>query len=216
MYAIVTRRLYSDEPQNAKAYEERFDRTYTRIAGVYDIAVKTLPVWKTWLKRALPHINGRRVLEVSFGTGYLMTKYAGEFEAYGIDLNARMVSVALKNLRRARVSADLQQGTVESLPYEDGFFDTVVNTMAFSGYPDGTKAMAEMRRVLKSNGRLVLIDINYPTDRNWIGTLLTRCWQMSGDIIRDMDRVLTAHDFSYEDIEIGGFGSVHMYICHKN
>jgi len=212
----VTRRLYSDEPRNAQAYQEGFDRTYTRIAGVYDIAVKVLPIWKTWLKRALPHIRGRRVLEVSFGTGYLMTHYADQFEVYGIDFNARMVSVAMKNLRQVRLSANLRQGTVEDLPYEDGFFDTVVSTMAFSGYPDGTTAMAEMRRVLASGGRLVLIDINFPADRNWIGTRLTRCWQLSGDIIRDMDRILVAHGFDYEDIEIGGFGSVHMYICHRN
>lgn len=35
----------------------------------YDIGVKLLPVWKTWLKRAIPHIQGPRVLKVSFGTG---------------------------------------------------------------------------------------------------------------------------------------------------
>jgi ubiquinone/menaquinone biosynthesis C-methylase UbiE len=180
------------------------------------MAVKVLPIWKTWLKRALPHIRGRRVLEVSFGTGYLMTHYADQFEVHGIDLNARMVSVATRNLRRVRLSANLRQGTVEDLPCEDGFFDTVVNTMAFSGYPDGAQAMAEMRRVLKVGGRLVLIDINFPANRNWIGTRLTRCWQLAGDIIRDMERILVAHGFHYEDIEIGGFGSVHMYICHKN
>ncbi len=212
----MTRRLYSDEPRDARAYQKSFDRTYTRIAGVYDTAVKVLPIWKTWLKRALPHIQGRRVLEVSFGTGYLMTHYAGQFDVHGIELNARMLSVAMKNLRQVRLSANLQQGTVEDLPYEDRFFDTVVNTMAFSGYPDSMKAMAEMRRVLVSGGRLVLIDINYPADRNWVGTRLTRCWQLAGDIIRDMDQMLVAHGFDYEDIEIGGFGSVHMYICHRN
>jgi ubiquinone/menaquinone biosynthesis C-methylase UbiE len=212
----MTRRLYSDEPRDAQAYQEAFDRTYTRIAGIYNIAVKVLPIWKTWLKRALPHIRGRRVLEVSFGTGYLMTHYAGQFDVYGIELNARMLTVAMKNLRQVGLSANLQQGTVEDLPYEDGFFDTVVNTMAFSGYPDGTIAMAEMRRVLVYGGRLVLIDINYPADRNSLGTNLTRCWQLAGDIIRDIDQMLVAHGFDYEDIEIGGFGSVHMYICHRN
>ena len=211
----MTRRLYSDAPKNARGYQEGFDRTYTRIAGVYDIAVRILPIWKSWLKRALPHIRGRRVLEVSFGTGYLMTHYAGQFDVYGIDLNARMLSVATKNIRHARLSAHLRQGTVEDLPYEDGAFDTVVNTMAFSGYPNGTKAMAEMRRVLVPGGRLVLIDINYPTDRNWIGMRLTRAWQLAGDIIRDVDQIIVAHGFDYEDIEIGGFGSVHMYICHR-
>jgi len=212
----MTRRLYSDEPQDAREFQDGFDRTYTRIAGLYDIAVRVLPIWKTWLKRALPHIRGRRVLEVSFGTGYLMAHYAGQFDVYGIELNARMLSVATKSIRHARLSAHLQQGTVEDLPYENGIFDTVVNTMAFSGYPNGTKAMAEMRRVLMPGGRLVLIDINYPTDRNWIGMRLTRAWQLAGDIIRDMDQIIVAHGFDYEDIEIGGFGSVHMYICHRN
>ncbi|MCP4006494.1 MAG: class I SAM-dependent methyltransferase, partial [bacterium] len=129
---------------------------------------------------------------------------------------ARMLSVAMKNLRQAGLSAHLQQGTVEDLPFEDGYFDTVVNTMAFSGYPDGAKAMAEMRRVLASGGRLVLIDINYPGDGNWIGTRSTRTWQLAGDIIRDMEQLLAAHGFDYEDVEIGGFGSVHLYICHRN
>jgi ubiquinone/menaquinone biosynthesis C-methylase UbiE len=212
----MTRRLYSDEPQDARVYQEGFDRTYTRIAGVYDTAVRVFPIWKTWLKRALPHIRGRRVLEVSFGTGYLMTHYAGQFDVYGIELNARMLSVAMKNLRQAGLFAHLQQATVEDLPYENRFFNTVVNTMAFSGYPDGTKAMAEMRRVLVPGGRLVLIDINYPGDRNWVGMRLTRSWQLAGDIIRDLDQMLVAHGFDYEDVEIGGFGSVHMYICHRN
>ena len=212
----MTKPQFSDEPRDAKAYQEHFDQVYTRIAGVYDIAVKVLPSWKTWLRHALPHITGRRVLEVSFGTGYLMTHYAGRFEVHGIDLNARMVSVATKNLCRAGLSADLRQGTVEHLPYEDAFFDTVVNTMAFTGYPDGAKAMAEICRVLRADGRLVLIDINYPTDRNWIGMRLTRCWQLAGDIVRDVDRMLTTHGFDYRDVEIGGFGSVHLYICDRD
>ncbi len=212
----MTRPLYSDEPRDAKAYQDRFDRAYTRIAGVYDIAIKVLPLWKRWLKHTLPYITGRRVLEVSFGTGYLMTQYADRFEVHGIELNARMVSIAKSNLRRAGVSATLRQGTVERLPHEDGYFDTVINTMAFSGYPDAAKAMAELRRVLAPGGSLVLIDVNYPASGSWLGTKLTRIWQAGGDIIRDMDQVLTTHGFDYEDIEIGGFGSLHMYVCKRN
>lgn len=203
---------YSSEPRDAEAFQKGFDRTYTQIAGVYDVAVKVLPVWKTWLKHSLPYIKGRRVLEVSFGTGYLMSRYAGQFEVCGIDLNARMVEVAAKNLSRAGLSADLRTGTVEDLPYEAGRFDTVVNTMAFSGYPSANRAMSELRRVLAPDGRLVLMDINFPADRNWIGSRLTRCWQFAGDIVRDLDRLLVDHGFEYEDVEIGGFGSVHLYI----
>lgn len=62
---------YSQEPRNRAVFTRSHDRLYTRFANLYDIAVKTLPVWKAWLGRAIPHIQGPRALEVSFGTGYL-------------------------------------------------------------------------------------------------------------------------------------------------
>ena len=68
---------YSREPADKYAFTQRLDRVYGVFSRSYDIGVKLLPVWKTWLKRAIPHIQGPRVLEVSFGTGFLLTRYAG-------------------------------------------------------------------------------------------------------------------------------------------
>jgi ubiquinone/menaquinone biosynthesis C-methylase UbiE len=206
--------LYSTEPADPAVFQAKFDRVYTRIGRLYDLAVKLLPVWREWISHALPHITGR-VLEVSFGTGYLLTQYAGGFETHGLEFNARMVTIAKQNLQKRRVSAGLLRGTVEDLPYRDAFFDTVVSTMAFSGYPDGARAMSELRRVLRPGGRLVVIDVNYPGNRNWLGTRLTRMWQRGGDLIRDMDILLQVSGFEYTDTEIGGFGSIHLYVCHK-
>ena len=64
-----------------------FDRRYSRFARAYDLAVKLLPTWRRWLSHALPHIQGPRVLEVSPGTGWLLTQYAGSVVAHAIDLN---------------------------------------------------------------------------------------------------------------------------------
>ena len=110
--------------------QETSDKLYTRTARLYDLGVKVLPVWKTWLERALPYIQGQRVLEVSFGTGYLLMQYADRFETYGVDINARMVAVAKRNLENSGMRADLKQGNVEQLPYEDEYFDAVISTMA--------------------------------------------------------------------------------------
>ncbi len=207
---------YSNEPADKDAFTQGLDKAYGLFSRPYDIGVKLLPVWKTWLKQAIPHIQGPRVLEVSFGTGFLLTQYAGEFETEGIDYNDKMVAVANGNLKRKNIAAKLQQGNVEDLPYEDGTFDCVVNTMAFSGYPDARQAMSELERVLKPGGRLVLIDVEYPADGNLLGLGATRLWMVLGDLIRDLGKLLREFDFDYSEEEIGGFGTVHLYIATKH
>ena len=203
------------EPNKPQQITEKFDRFYTRFATIYDLSVKLLPVWKTWITKAIPYIKGLRVLEVSCGTGYLITQYANEFETYGLDYNTKMVSLTKKNLNKKGVKASIQQANVESLPYKNEVFDSLVNTMAFSGYGDGVKAMAEMYRVLKKGGRLIVIDVGFPKNRNRIGVILTRFWSLTGDIIRNMDKIFTSFNLDYKDIEIGGYGSVHLYVASK-
>ena len=206
---------YSQEPQNQKEFTAKFDMFYTRFAGIYDFLVKSLPVWKNWLKQTLPYIQGSRVLEVSFGTGYLLTQYADRFQAIGIDYNAAMAQTAKRNLQQRGLTAALQQADVCFLPYAENSFDTLVNTMAFSGYPDGVAALNEMGRVLKPDGRLVLVDVNYPQDRNRLGMALTKFWMASGDLIRDIGALFDEFGWKFEEEEIGGFGSVHLYVAEK-
>lgn len=93
-----------------------------------------------------------------------------------------MVQLAQRNLQRVGLPASLCQANVEKMPYPDEHFDTVVNTMAFSGYPDGEKAMAEIHRVLRTHGRIVMIDVGYPQDGNRIGKALTGLWECTGDV----------------------------------
>jgi ubiquinone/menaquinone biosynthesis C-methylase UbiE len=203
------------DPNKTQTYTASFDHAYTQFAGIYDLAVKALPVWKSWLKQALPYIRGPHVLEVSFGTGYLLTQYAAGHTCFGIDYNRRMAAIASRNLARAGLQASVQVADVAALPYPDESFDTLVNTMSFTGYPDGLAAMSELYRVLKPGGRLVLIDINYPADRNPLGTALTRMFATLGDIIRPMAPLFERFNLRYQDLEIGGFGSVHLYLGEK-
>lgn len=207
--------VYTPETEDAGAYTTRLDEMYARFARLYDLAVKLLPLWKTWIKAALPHMEGPRVLEASFGTGYLLMQYADRFETHGIDYNERMVQVARRNLRRKRMKAGLVRGNAEALPYPDECFDTVVNTMAFTGYADGARAMAEFRRVLKPGGRLVIVDFEYPRNRNRFGFWLVKLMEAAGDTIRPIGAILDARGFTFAETEIGGFGAVHLYVARK-
>ena len=206
---------YSSEPEDGAQHTEQYDTFYSRFASVHDLLVKILPIWRNWLKHALPWIQGPRVLEASFGTGYLLTQYAGQFETYGIDLNRRLAQVAKENLRQSGLKASLQVANVESLPYPAASFDSVINTMAFTAYPDGQRALAEISRVLKPGGRIVMVDINYPPDGNKVGTMLTKSWKAAGDIIRDVPELFERFGYEYMDQEVGGFGSVHLYVGTK-
>jgi len=207
--------MYSSEPVDKKEFTQKYDQTYSSIASVYDWAVKVLPVWRNWISTAIPHIIGPDVLEISFGTGYLISQYANKFNTFGIDYNWELACITRQNLLNFDEQASIQQADVEHLPYGAGTFDTVVNTMAFTGYPDGLKALTEIHRVLKPNGHFILVDIDYPHNRNWLGIQATRLWAGLGDIIRDMAVLFRQSGFQFTDEEVGGFGSVHLYVATK-
>jgi ubiquinone/menaquinone biosynthesis C-methylase UbiE len=207
--------VYSTEPGDKSAYTARLDSFYSRLAPVYDLAVKVFPFWRRWISATILHIRGPRVLELSFGTGHLLTRYAGRYESYGIDYNWSMVLTARRNLQALGVQAQIYQADVEQLPFKSRTFNTVLCTMAFSGYPDGQLAMSEISRVLKTDGRLLMVDINYPADGNRLGTIITRIWARSGDIIRDMGQLFRSCGFHFTDDEVGGYGSVHLYIAER-
>ncbi|MGE5139567.1 MAG: hypothetical protein ACM3JD_08910, partial [Rudaea sp.] len=80
-------RVYREEPLDKAQYTAKNDRFYTRIARLYEIGARKLPFWKRWLGSSLRYIQGPRVLEISFGTGSLISQLAPRYETYGIDYN---------------------------------------------------------------------------------------------------------------------------------
>jgi ubiquinone/menaquinone biosynthesis C-methylase UbiE len=204
---------YTEIPQDGDVYTATMDKKYAVLAKYYDFAMT--PLWRNWLKKAIPFIEGSKVLEVSFGTGYLMAQYAEHFDTYGIDLNDAMIQITKRKLEKKGLSASISKGKVENLPFGDRAFDTIVNTMAFTGYPDGEKALDEMRRVLKNNGKLLLMDFDYPADRNIIGYSLVKIGEKYGDVMKDLKRYLERSGFEYRETYTGGFGSVYLFVCTK-
>jgi hypothetical protein len=60
-----------------------------------------------------------------------------------------------------------------------------------------------------------MIDINYPKDRNHLGMAMTKFWMASGDIIRDMSGLFEELGWDFQEEEIGGFDSVHLYVAGR-
>ncbi len=96
---------------------------------------------------------GQRVLDVGCGTGVvaITARHRGA-RVTGIDLTPELLQRARENMTIAGVDIEWHEGDVESLPFGDGAFDTVVSQFGHMFAPRHEVATREMLRVLKSGG----------------------------------------------------------------
>jgi ubiquinone/menaquinone biosynthesis C-methylase UbiE len=111
----------------------------------------------------------RHVLDVGCGTGEFLSRLSGhkdEFVLHGVDLCSEMIEIASSKLKDKEAS--FKVGDVENLPYEDEKFDIITCSHSFHHYPDQKKAVSEMHRALKPNGKLMIIDCSKDSFRSRI------------------------------------------------
>jgi ubiquinone/menaquinone biosynthesis C-methylase UbiE len=99
-----------------------------------------------------------RVLEVAIGTGRNLPLYPSGVSITGIELSPAMLELARQRAADHRIDADLYVGDAQALPFDDATFDTAVCTLSLCAIPDPAAAIAEMRRVLRPGGLLLLVD----------------------------------------------------------
>jgi ubiquinone/menaquinone biosynthesis C-methylase UbiE len=101
--------------------------------------------------------GGKRILEVGFGSGLTFLNLHDIYdEIYGLDLKAPVGEVA-EMFKRRGVETKLINGSVLEMPYEDGFFDTVllISILEHLKPEELNQAFSEIRRVLKKGGQVV-------------------------------------------------------------
>ncbi len=99
-----------------------------------------------------------RVLEVAIGTGLNLEHYPDKAALTGIDLSPAMLQLARQRVRDLGRVVDLRVGDAEALEFPDASFDSVVCTFSLCAIPDHRRAIAEMVRVLRPGGTLLLAD----------------------------------------------------------
>ena len=124
------------------------------------------PSHRMLLRNLLP--TDRRVLDVGCGTGRFAARVleqAPQAEVYGLDLSEGMLAQARAKLGDGGGRLHLVQGDSEELPFAEDTFDVVTCTHSFHHYPRQDWVVAEMHRVLRPGGRLMIIDGD--RDRLW-------------------------------------------------
>lgn len=145
--------------------------------------------YKNWAKLVAENVTeGSSVLEVAPGPGYLSINLVklGNYKVTGMDISKTFVEIEKTNAKKAGVKAEFVHGDASDMPFNNEVFDFIVCTAAFKNFTKPVMALNEMYRVLKPDGKALIIDlqrnaskkaINKSVDDmglNWINTLFTK------------------------------------------
>ncbi|MEA5527821.1 class I SAM-dependent methyltransferase [Nodularia spumigena] len=136
-------------------------KQYDQIADLYDqrwntYIAKTLSIFKIWAEIA-PEAT---VLDIGCGTGefeqLLLTENPQQMMT-GVDMSEAMLLVA-KQKCRTYSHVSFQNASVLNLPFANNSFDVIVSASAFHYFDDPNAALIEIRRVLKPEGKVFILD----------------------------------------------------------
>jgi len=138
---------------------DRWHRYWDKHSGTYDRQMQLMDRVlfgdsRAW---ACSQASGE-VLEVAIGSGLNLPAYPADVTLTGIDFSEEMLAIARARSVELDRGVTLRQANAHALPFADATFDTVVCTFGLCAIPDIDRAVAEMQRVLRPGGRLVLVD----------------------------------------------------------
>ncbi len=141
--------------------KELFDRW----ANSYDWTFPSF-IYQAIHKRLLSQVElsaNANVLDLGCGTGRLLNRLANQFPEItgtGLDLSPQMLRIARQN-NRHRPRLIYLEGNAENLPFAEGQFNAVFNSISFLHYPQPDQVLNEVARVLSPGGKFYLVDITF-------------------------------------------------------
>jgi len=159
VFALDFERLDRIKREREKAATEYFRRN----AAAWD-ETRGLYIDEADVERALVALLPRKkvddLLDIGTGTGRILALFAGRTgRAVGLDKSREMLAVARANLERAGLSnCRVRQGDMYRLPWPVGSFDAAVAHLVLHYAQDPAGMIAEAARVLRPDGRLIVVD----------------------------------------------------------
>jgi ubiquinone/menaquinone biosynthesis C-methylase UbiE len=192
---------------------------YDRLADRYDAAMRPLERWFLARLRAaalgeLP--AGARVIEVGAGTGLNFRHYAPETRGAALELSFEMLRHARRKETRPPAVA-LVQGRAERLPFADDAFDAALVTLVLCSVARPEAALQELRRVVRTGGRVVLLEHVRP-DGLLLGPLFDLFNVCTSRLFEDHVNRRTAHTAAAAGLRVQRvarhlFGVVQLIVC---
>jgi demethylmenaquinone methyltransferase / 2-methoxy-6-polyprenyl-1,4-benzoquinol methylase len=170
--------------------EPQVEAMFDRIASVYDLmnSVMTAGMHQRWRERAVDLAQvgpGSKALDVATGTGDLAIALRDRgADVIGADFAEKMLEIA----RRKAPEIDFRAGNALALEFEDDEFDAATVGFGARNFDDLDRGIAEMARVVKPGGRVVILEITTPQKpplsfffRMWFDSVVPLIGRLAGD-----------------------------------
>ena len=154
------------------AKKEGIRKLFDNIAGDYDRLnhILSLNIDKSWRRKAVKEIADTveplNILDEACGTCDFtieIVKGAPQgSKVTGIDLSEGMLQIGREKCRKEGITAELQTGDCEAMPYDEGTFDRIGVAFGVRNFENLPKGLTEMLRVLKPGGKLVILELSIP------------------------------------------------------
>lgn len=153
--------------------KEQVSRMFNRIAPYYDFLNRllSLGIDVQWRKRAIALLDPqqhRYILDVATGTADVALQTMRQLPAveriHGIDISNEMLEIGREKIKKAGFTQQIQldEGDSENLPFQDNTFDAITVAFGVRNFEHLEKGLAEMLRVLKPGGKVVILEFSRP------------------------------------------------------
>jgi ubiquinone/menaquinone biosynthesis C-methylase UbiE len=155
------------------------------------------------------HLASGRVLEIGMGSGFNIPFYSHDIKKLiGLEPSEKLKQHASKKAELAPFPVEFVGLTGEEIPLDDSSMDTVLSTWTMCTIPDMSKALAEITRVLKPDGKLIFVEHGLSPDRTirFIQNSLNPAWKHIGggcNLNRPIDELIQEAGFQIKQEENG-------------
>lgn len=169
----MVNKYYAPDEQRAAKVGDLFATIAPRYDFINDLQSFGLHrLWKRRLVQLAAPAPGQRALDLCCGTGDVAFALARRgVEVTGLDFSEAMLRVARKraeaNPKSERQNPNFQSGDAQEIPFPDASFDIVTMSYGLRNLASWQVGLAEMRRVAKRNGRVLVLDFGKPDNPVW-------------------------------------------------